>query len=116
MLNKKKLFAALLAAALLLVLRAPAALAAEAETAAALAQAEAQVTSSKAIACAIMIALASAGGAIAIALASRKANESIARQPEASGEIRSGLMLSLVFIETAIIYALLVVILVIFVL
>ncbi|MBQ2618415.1 MAG: ATP F0F1 synthase subunit C [Oscillospiraceae bacterium] len=63
-----------------------------------------------------MIALASAGGAIAIALASRKANESIARQPEASGEIRSGLMLSLVFIETAIIYALLVVILVIFVL
>ena len=47
---------------------------------------------------------------------SGKANEGIARQPEANGQIRSTLMLSLVFIETAIIYALLVVILVIFVL
>ena len=49
-------------------------------------------------------------------LASGKATEGIARQPEASGEVRSTLMLSLVFIETAIIYALLVVILIIFVL
>ena len=49
-------------------------------------------------------------------IASGKANEGIARQPEANSQIRSTLMLSLVFIETAIIYALLVVILVIFVL
>ena len=40
----------------------------------------------------------------------------IARQPEAESKIRTTLMLGLVFIETAIIYALLVVILIIFVL
>ena len=40
----------------------------------------------------------------------------IASQPEAEGKIRTTLMLGLVFIETAIIYALLVVILIIFVL
>ena len=45
-----------------------------------------------------------------------KSAEGIARQPEAQGQIRTTLMLSLVFIETAIIYALLVVILIIFVL
>ena len=45
-----------------------------------------------------------------------KSNESIARQPEAAGNIRTSLMLGLVFIETAIIYALIVAILIIFVL
>ena len=45
-----------------------------------------------------------------------KSAEGIARQPEAEGKIRTTLMLGLVFIETAIIYALLVVILIIFVL
>ena len=45
-----------------------------------------------------------------------KAVESIGRQPEAEGKIRTMMMLGLVFIETAIIYALLVVILIIFVL
>ncbi|MFR3310209.1 MAG: ATP synthase F0 subunit C [Christensenellales bacterium] len=51
-----------------------------------------------------------------MATAISKSNESIARQPEASGSIRSSLMLGLVFIETAIIYALIVAILIIFVL
>ena len=110
----KKALSLLLVCVLLFALCGTGVFAAEEETGEAAAQA--QVTSSKAIACAIMIALASAGGAIAIALTSRKASESIARQPESSAEIRSGMMLSLVFIETAIIYALLVVILVIFVL
>ena len=45
-----------------------------------------------------------------------KSTEGIARQPEAESKIRTTLMLGLVFIETAIIYALLVVILIIFVL
>ena len=45
-----------------------------------------------------------------------KAADGISRQPEMEGKIRTTLMLDLVFIETAIIYALLVVILVIFVL
>ena len=40
----------------------------------------------------------------------------IARQPEAEGKIRTTLMLGLVFVETAIIYALIVAILIIFVL
>lgn len=79
-------------------------------------EAEAKVTSSKAYACAIIIAAGAGLGALSMALASRKASEGIARQPEAAGEIRSSMMLSLVFIETAIIYALLVVIMLIFVL
>ncbi|WP_419761371.1 ATP synthase F0 subunit C [Anaeromassilibacillus senegalensis] len=70
----------------------------------------------KAIASALAVGLAAAGGAIAMGLAAGKAVDSIARQPEADGKIRTTLMLGLVFIETAIIYALLVVILIIFVL
>ena len=80
------------------------------------ASAEGTTLSGKAIGSGIAIGLAAAGGAVAMGLASGKASEGIARQPEANGQIRSTLMLSLVFIETAIIYALLVVILVIFVL
>lgn len=83
---------------------------------AAAAQGEGQIVSGKAVACGIAIGLAAAGGAVAMGVAVAKANGSIARQPEAVGDIRSTLMLGLVFIETAIIYALLVVILIIFVL
>lgn len=72
--------------------------------------------SSKAIAAGIAVGIAAAAGAIAMGLATAKSTESIARQPEAEGKIRTALMLGLVFIETAIIYALLVVILIIFVL
>ena len=70
----------------------------------------------KAIAAAVAIGLAAAGGAIAMGISIAKSVESIARQPEAEGKIRTALMLGLVFIETAIIYALLAVILIIFVL
>ena len=73
-------------------------------------------TGSKAIAAAICVGIAAAAGAVGMATAISKSNESIARQPEASGSIRSSLMLGLVFIETAIIYALIVAILIIFVL
>ncbi len=72
-------------------------------------------TGSKAIAAAIAIGIAAAGGAIGMGLAIAKANEGISRQPEADGKIRTNLMLGLVFIETAIIYALVVTILIIFV-
>ncbi|MBD5083493.1 MAG: ATP synthase F0 subunit C [Clostridiales bacterium] len=71
---------------------------------------------SKAIAAGIAVGLAAAGGAVGMGLATAKSTESIARQPEAEGKVRTTLMLGLVFIETAIIYALLVVILIIFVL
>lgn len=71
---------------------------------------------SKALAAGICVGLAAALGALSMGIAIAKSNESIARQPEASSQIKSGLMLGLVFIETAIIYALIVAILVIFVL
>ncbi len=70
----------------------------------------------KAIATGVAIGLAAAGGAVAMGIATGKSVEGIARQPEAESKIRTTLMLGLVFIETAIIYALLVVILIIFVL
>lgn len=69
-----------------------------------------------AMAAAIAVGVAAAAGAIAMGIAVAKTNESIARQPEAKADIRSSMMLGLVFIETAIIYALIVAILLIFVL
>ena len=54
--------------------------------------------------------------AVGMGLAVAKSAEGISRQPEAESKIRTTLMLGLVFIETAIIYALLVVILIIIVL
>ena len=73
-------------------------------------------TGMKAIAAGIAIGLASCGGGIGMGISGGKAAEGISRQPEADGKIRTSFMLGLVFIETAIIYALLVVILIIFVL
>ena len=70
----------------------------------------------KAIAAGVAVGIAAAGGAVGMGLATAKSTESISRQPEAENKIRTTLMLGLVFIETAIIYALLVVILIIFVL
>ena len=76
----------------------------------------ADATSSKAMAAAIAIGAAGAAGAIAMGIAIAKSSEGISRQPEAAEKIRTSLMLGLVFIETAIIYALIVAILIIFVL
>ncbi|MBE6042312.1 MAG: ATP synthase F0 subunit C [Clostridiales bacterium] len=73
-------------------------------------------TGLKAIASGIAIGLAACGGGIGMGISGGKAAEGISRQPEADGKIRTNFMLGLVFIETAIIYALLVVILIIFVL
>ncbi len=82
----------------------------------ALAVAEQKTKQAKSFASAIIIAAVATAGAIAMSLAISKAIDGIARQPEAEGKIRTTLMLGLVFIETAIIYALIVAILVIFVL
>lgn len=73
-------------------------------------------TGAKAVAAAIAIGLAAAAGALGMGIAIAKSVEGISRQPEAEGKIRTQLMLGLVFIETAIIYALIVSILIIFVL
>ena len=71
---------------------------------------------SKAWAAGLCIGLAASAGAIGMAIAIAKSVEGISRQPEAEGKIRTSLMLGLVFVETAIIYALIVAILIIFVL
>ncbi|MBQ5951712.1 MAG: ATP synthase F0 subunit C [Lachnospiraceae bacterium] len=128
---KKKvlIFAAVLTAALVLVTCIPAARAlaagaqpeAQALTAAGDVQEEGTVsaaseTSSKAWAAGVAIAVTAGLGALSMGLAIARSVDGIARQPEASGSIRTALMLGLVFIETAIIYALIVAILVIFVL
>ena len=79
-------------------------------------QTQENTSGTKALAAAIAIGLAATAGALAMGMAIAKSAESISRQPEAAGNIRTSLMLGLVFIETAIIYALIVAILVIFVL
>ena len=118
----KKLLSVMFALLLLLTLTVPvfAEDAPAPETAAASEKAEEapvdNTTSAKAWAAGIAITVVAATGAIAMGLAIGKASDGISRQPEAAGQIRSGMMLGLVFIETAIIYALIVAILLIFVL
>ncbi len=86
-----------------------------AEAAATEEAAAAGAVSGKALGAAIAIGLAALGGTIGMGMAIAKSNEGVARQPEASGKIQTQLMLGLVFIETAIIYALIVSILIVFV-
>ena len=77
---------------------------------------ESSGSTGKAVAAAICVAVVAAAGAISMGFAISKSADGISRQPEADGKIRTTLMLGLVFIETAIIYALIVAILIIFVL
>ena len=78
-------------------------------------EAAAAAPSLTSVGAAIAIGLGALGGAIAMGMAIAKAMDGIARQPEADGKIRSVLMLGLVFIETVVIYALIVAILIMFV-
>lgn len=93
---------------------------AEGETAAEVTEtaqnAESSNNTSKALAAAACVALVAAVGAISMGIAISKSVDGISRQPEAESKIRTALMLGLVFIETAIIYALFLAILIIFVL
>ena len=109
----KKLAIILLAVIAILAISIPVFAATNVEAAATTAD---SATGLKALASAIAVGIAAAGGAVGMGLSAGKAVEGIARQPEAESKIRTTLMLGLVFIETAIIYALLVVILIIFVL
>ena len=70
----------------------------------------------KAAAAAVCVGIAASAAAIGMGIAIAKSSEGISRQPEAAGSIRTSLMLGLVFIETAIIYARIIAILIIFVL
>lgn len=77
---------------------------------------ESSVIGDKALAAGLAIGLAAGAGAIGMGWAIAKSAEGVSRQPEAESKIRTMLMLGLVFVETAIIYALIVAILIIFVL
>ena len=89
---------------------------AAADTAEAAAEASADnTTGMKALAAALAIGIVGAAGAVSMGISIAKSNEGVARQPEAAGKIQTQLMLGLVFIETAIIYALIVAILIVFV-
>lgn len=119
----KKVPAALLVLMMTVLLALPAYAAGETDpslapqvTAAETEESEASSVGLKAVAVGLAIGLAAAGGAVGMGMVGGKAADGISRQPEMEGKIRTTLMLDLVFIETAIIYALLVVILVIFVL
>lgn len=120
--NAAMFLAALMIALLCMILVAPVSAyadndAAVADTAAAdTAAADAQIVVGKSNGAGLAIGIAAGAGAIGMGLAVAKSAEGISRQPEAEGKIRTTLMLGLVFIETAIIYALLAVILIIFVL
>ena len=120
--NAAIFLAALMIAMLCMILVAPVSAyadndAAAADTAAAdTSSADAQIVVGKSNGAGLAIGIAAGAGAIGMGLAVAKSAEGISRQPEAEGKIRTTLMLGLVFIETAIIYALLAVILIIFVL
>ena len=122
--NKKKLFvrASVLALCIALILAlATVAFAADkveaaADPAATAAAVEGKTLSTKAIAAAAVVAVVAAAGAVSMAVSIRKSVEGMARQPEAADKINSAMMLGLVFIETTIIYALIVAVLIIFVL
>ena len=121
--NAAMFLAALMIALLCMILVAPVsayadndAAAADTADAADTAAADAQIVVGKSNGAGLAIGIAAGAGAIGMGLAVAKSAEGISRQPEAEGKIRTTLMLGLVFIETAIIYALLAVILIIFVL
>lgn len=61
-----------------------------------------------AIAAALAIGLAALGSGLAQGNVAGRAMESIARQPEAAGEIRTALILSLAFMEALTIFGLLI--------
>ena len=93
-----------------------AALAADAPEAESAAVAAEKTVGTKAVAAAAVVGVVAAVGAVGMAIAISKSTEGMARQPEAAGKINSAMMLGLVFIETTIIYALVVAILIIFIL
>ena len=60
------------------------------------------------LAAALAVAIATSGPALGQGMTAGKAMEAIARQPEASGDIRTTLILSLAFMEALTIYGLLI--------
>ncbi len=69
----------------------------------------------KAIGAALAIGLGAIGPGIGIGILGSKAMEAIGRNPEASGEIRTNMLLGIVFAEAVAIYALVVALIIKFV-
>ena len=121
---RKSFFALLILVTLLMAAAVVPASAAEMETAedAAVVEMEAgadgetKILSSKAWAATALIGIACVAGVLGMAWSIMKTSGNIAKQPEAAGNLRTAMMLGLVFIETIVIYALIVAILIIFVL
>ena len=114
--TKKLLLVLTIVTLLLSLLAVPALAAAGDDTAAQTVEDEGNTIGFKALAVGLAIGLAAAGGGVGMGIVGGKAADGMSRQPDMESKIRTSLMLTMVFIETAIIYALLVVILVIFVL
>ena len=112
----KHIFAVLLLLSVMTAATTPALAAAEDQTPVSQEETEDQAISGKAVAAGIVVGLAALGGALAMGMAIAKSVDGISRQPEAENKIRTTLMLGLVFVETVVIYALIVAILIIFVL
>ena len=66
-----------------------------------------------ALAAALAIGFAALGGTIGIAIATAKGLDALARQPEAEKKIRNSMILGIIFIETALLYALIISILIV---
>lgn len=109
----KKFMMAAVSAAATLLLTVPVLAAEQAEAAAETATAGG--LDLRSIAAGVAIGIAALGGSIGMGLIAKGATEGVARQPEAQSKIQTVMMLGLVFVETAIIYALIVAILIIFV-
>jgi F-type H+-transporting ATPase subunit c len=73
------------------------------------------VAGMKALAAALAIGLGAIGPGIGIGLIGSKAMEAIGRNPEAMGDIRTNMILAIVFAESVAIYALVVALLIKFV-
>jgi F-type H+-transporting ATPase subunit c len=67
-----------------------------------------------ALACVLGLGLAATGCALGQGIAISKALEGISRQPEASGKIQTVLLIGLAFIESVVIYVLVVVLILLF--
>ena len=72
------------------------------------------VTSAKAMGSGVMIGIACLGGALAMGIAVSKSTEAIARQPEASGDIRMNMIIAAALIEGVALLAVVVCLLVFF--
>lgn len=69
----------------------------------------------KVVAAALGLGIAAAGGAIGQGLAISKSVEAMARQPEVKNDIRATMLLGLVFIESIVLYALVIAFITLFV-